>query len=81
MKAAIEAIDSDPRQALRALRVQADELQEAAVAIADFALAGAAKTLKAYLDTAVERGCFSSQECAKELSGLLGPSSDIRKSA
>jgi DNA-binding response OmpR family regulator len=81
MKAAIEAIDSDPRQALRALRVQADELQEAAVAMADFALAGAAKTLKTYLDTAVERGCFSSQECAKELRGLLGGPSDIRKSA
>jgi hypothetical protein len=49
--------------------------------MADFALAGAAKTLKTYLDTAVERGCFSSQECAKELRGLLGGPSDIRKSA
>ena len=82
MKVAIEAIDSDPRQALRALRVQADELQEAAIAMADFALAGAAKTLKTYLDTAVERGCFSSQECARELSGLFGaPIEPIRKSA
>jgi DNA-binding response OmpR family regulator len=81
MKTAIEAIDADPRQALRALRVQADELQAAAVAIADFALAGAAKTLKTYLDTAVERGRFSSRECAEEMSGLLGPAEAIRKSA
>jgi DNA-binding response OmpR family regulator len=81
MKLAIEAIDAEPRQALRALRVQADELQTAAIAMADFPLAGAAKTLKAYLDTAVERGRFSSQECAKELSGLLGPAEKLRKSA
>jgi DNA-binding response OmpR family regulator len=81
MKLAIEAIDTEPRQALRALRVQADELQTAAIAMADFPLAGAANTLKAYLDTAVERGCFSSQECARELSGLLGPAEKLRKSA
>jgi len=81
MKLAIEAIDSEPRQALRALRVQADELQTAAIAMSDFPLAGAAKTLKAYLDTAVERGRFSSQECAQELSGLLGPAEKLRKSA
>jgi two-component system, response regulator PdtaR len=81
MKLAIEAIDTEPRQALRALRVQADELQTAAIAMADFPMAGAAKTLKAYLDTAVERGRFSSQECAQELSGLLGPVEKIRKSA
>jgi DNA-binding response OmpR family regulator len=81
MKLAIEAIDSEPRQALRALRVQADELQTAAIAMADFPLAGAAKTLNAYLDTAVERGRFSSQECAEELSGLLGPAEKIRRSA
>jgi DNA-binding response OmpR family regulator len=82
MKLAIEAIDADPRQALRVLRVQSDELQTAAVAIADFSMAGAAKTLKAYLDTAVERGRFSSQECARELSGLLGAAPEsMRQSA
>jgi len=82
MKVAIEAADSDPRQALRALRVQADELQTAAIAMADFSLAGAAKTLKAYLDTAVERGRFSRQDCARELSGLLGPvAASVRTSA
>ena len=81
MKMAIEAINSDPRQALRALRVQADELQAAAVALADFPLAGAAKTLRSYLDTAVERGCFTSRECAEALSGLLGGPETIRKSA
>ena len=32
MKAAIDAFDAEPRQALRALRAQADELQSAAVA-------------------------------------------------
>jgi DNA-binding response OmpR family regulator len=81
MKMAIEAIDSDPRQALRALRVQADELQAAAVALADFPLAGAAKTLKSYLDTAVERGRFTSRECAEELNELLGNPDDFRRSA
>jgi DNA-binding response OmpR family regulator len=81
MKLAIEAIDSDPRQALRALRVQADELQAAAVVLADFPLAGAAKTLRSYLDTAVERGRFTSQECAEALSGLLGGPEIIRKLA
>jgi len=81
MKGAIEGIDSDPRQALRALRVQVEELQAAAVAISDFSMAGAAKTLKAYLDTAVDRGRFSSEECARELSGLLGAPAPARKSA
>lgn len=81
MKLAIEAIDADPRQSLRALRVQADELQSAAVAMADFSMAGAAKTLSTYLDTAVERGRFSSQECARELSALLGAPGLLRKSA
>ena len=71
MKVALEAIDKDPRQALRALRAQAEELQEAAVAMADYALAGAAKTLKVYLETAVERGRFNSHECARELGGLF----------
>lgn len=82
MKLAIDAIDADPRQALRVLRVQADELQTAAVSIADFSMAGAAKTLKTYLDNAVERGRFSSQECAIELNGLLGAAPEhMRKSA
>jgi DNA-binding response OmpR family regulator len=82
MKVAIEAADTDPRQALRALQVQAEELQTAAIALSDFSLAGAAKTLKAYLDTAVERGRFSRQECARELSSLLGPAAaSVRKSA
>ncbi len=79
IKKAIELIDADPRQAFTALRVEADELQAAAIAIADLRLAGAAKTLKAYLDTAVERSRFSSQECAKELGGLLA--TQHRKSA
>ena len=61
--------------------MQADELQAAAVVLADFPLAGAAKTLKSYLDTAVERGRFSSRECAEELSALLGNPESICKSA
>jgi DNA-binding response OmpR family regulator len=71
MKAALEAIESDPRQALRALRAQAEELQEAAVAMADYSMAGAAKTLKTYLETAVERGRFNSHDCARELGGIF----------
>ena len=68
MKAAIEAFDTEPRQALRALRAQADELQSAAVAMADYALAGAAKTLKQYLENSPK---LSQRQLAANLDGMI----------
>ena len=68
MKAAIDAIDTEPKQALRALRAQADEIQDAAVAMADFALAGAAKTLKTYLESSPR---LNGALLAASLNGML----------
>jgi len=72
MKAAIDAIDTEPSQALRALRAQADELQEAAVAMTDFSLAAAAKTLRNHLDKAVGDSRFNSRQFATDIDGLFG---------
>ena len=69
MKAAVDAIETEPRQALRALRAQADELQDAAIAMADFPLAGAAKTLKQYLDQAPR---LTGRQLAADIDGMLG---------
>jgi DNA-binding response OmpR family regulator len=68
MKAAIDSFDSEPRQALRALRAQADELQSVAAAMADYALAGAAKTLKQYLDSSPR---LSQRQLAANLDGMI----------
>jgi CheY-like chemotaxis protein len=71
MKAAVDAIETEPRQALRALRAQADELQSAAAAMADYALAGAAKTLKEYLDTSPK---LNGRRLAASIDGIIGTS-------
>jgi DNA-binding response OmpR family regulator len=71
MKAAIEAIDSEPQQAMRALRAQADEIQDAAVTMADFALAGAAQALRACLETAVNANRFNRRQFASDINGLF----------
>lgn len=71
MKAAVDAIETDPRQALRALRAQADELQSASAAMADYALAGAAKTLKEYLDTSPK---LNGRRLAASIDGIIGAS-------
>jgi DNA-binding response OmpR family regulator len=68
MKSAIDAFEAEPRQALRALRAQADELQAAAVAIADYALAAAADTLKQYLESSPR---LSQRQLAANLDGML----------
>jgi DNA-binding response OmpR family regulator len=68
MKAAIDSFDREPRQALRALRAQADELQSVAVVLADYTLAGAAKTLKHYLDSSPR---LSQRQLAADLDGML----------
>lgn len=78
MKAAVDAIDTEPRQALRALRAQADELQDAAISMADFALAGAAKTLKQYLDQAPR---LNGRQLAADIDGMLSPTTAASKPA
>jgi CheY-like chemotaxis protein len=51
MNSAALAMSGDPHQALRAMRVQADNLYEAAVALQDVRLARAAGELRTYLGT------------------------------
>jgi DNA-binding response OmpR family regulator len=72
MKSAIDGIDAEPRQALRALRAQADALNDAALALEDFPLAAAAQTLKTYLETAADQGRFSSRDFAADIGGMFG---------
>jgi two-component system, response regulator PdtaR len=72
MKSAIEGIDAEPRQALRALRAQVDALNDAALALEDFPLAAAAQTLKIHLETAADRGRFNSRELAADIGGMFG---------
>ena len=71
MKLAIEAIDCDPGQALRALRAQAEDLQQAAIELTDYDLAGAAKTLTDCLKGAVEAGRFSNDQTRSNLRRLF----------
>jgi DNA-binding response OmpR family regulator len=74
MKVAVDAIDRDPRQALRSLRAQANELECAAVALADYDLARAARTLASWLNGAVQRGRFSSGHIKTDLGGVFAAS-------
>jgi DNA-binding response OmpR family regulator len=59
LKAAIEAIDTDPAQALRAMQAQAEELKRAAVAMKDANLLTAATAFEACVDAAVAKGGLS----------------------
>lgn len=73
MKAAVDALDSEPKQALRSLYAQADEIQEASVALSDFTMARAAQTLRFYLDTASQSGRFDKRQFARDLGGMFEP--------
>jgi DNA-binding response OmpR family regulator len=73
MKSAIDALDTQPKQAIRALYAQADEIQIASVALADYSLASTAQILRAYLDTANRSGCFDRQALARDLYGMFDP--------
>jgi DNA-binding response OmpR family regulator len=82
MKVALESIESDPRQAFRAIRAQAENLQNAAVAAADYGLAGAAKALKDHLDKATESRGFYCREFVESIDGvfkLAGTSAPAKK--
>ena len=71
MKLAIEAIDCDPGQALRALRAQAADLQQAAIEMTDYDLAGAAKTLTDCLNGAVDSGRLGNEQTRSNLRRLF----------
>jgi DNA-binding response OmpR family regulator len=62
MTVALESIESDPRQALRAIRAQAENLQNAAVAATDYTLASAANALKSHLDSSDQTRGFACRE-------------------
>jgi CheY-like chemotaxis protein len=66
LKAAVAAIDTDPKQALRAMLAQADELQSAALVASDFKLRSAAVALNGRLISADGR-----TPKASELEGCL----------
>ena len=71
MQTAISGLESQPKQAVRALYVQADEIQSAAVALADYTMAGAAQTLRSYLDAATRAGKFDKKAFARDLYGIF----------
>ena len=74
MKAALGAMDSNPRQALRALRAQADELRQAATATGDASLAETARAMRAYLETAEQTGRFSGRQFATDIGEMFAMS-------
>ncbi len=75
MKAAIEAIETDPRQALRSLQAQAEELEAGAIEARNWAAAASAKLFKDYLGSAVARGRFSRKQVTDRAAALWSSSS------
>lgn len=76
LKSAILAIDSDPRQAFRAMHAQAVELARASVAVSDMKLAAAAGALQRCLTKAVEGAAPPRSEleiCVRDLVAFLPP--------
>ena len=74
LKSALEAIESDPAQALRAMQAQAVDLTKVAVSVADSKLATAAAGLQQRLREAVEAGVLdrpSLEEAARPLWSYL----------
>jgi len=71
IKSALTAIDSDPAQALRALRAQAGDLQRVAVAISDLSLATEAADLQRFLLASAQAGVLDAAEAASLAAPLL----------
>jgi CheY-like chemotaxis protein len=59
MRAALQAIDSDPQQAMRSMLAQAGDLTKAGVALGDMQLTTAAAGLQACLNEVAETGRFN----------------------
>ena len=74
MKAAIGAMETDPRQALRALRAQADELEQAAAVTGDADLASTAGAMRSYLEAAERTGRFSGRQLATDIGEMFAMS-------
>ena len=77
IKAALDAIHSRPRQALRSLHAQAEALKAAAATKADLTLARGAMELKDYLDSASRTGVLSRELLAAHASDLMAFSKGI----
>jgi DNA-binding response OmpR family regulator len=71
IKAALTAINSDPAQALRALRAQAGDLQRVAVSISDMSLATEAADLQRFLLASAQAGVLDPVEAARLAAPLL----------
>lgn len=71
IKSAILAIDSDPAQALRAMKAQAADLQTAAVGVGDAKLAAAATDFHRYLANATDLGVMVPAEALQQAGPLL----------
>ncbi len=69
IKAALTALDSDPAQAMRALRAQAGDLQRVAVNISDMSLATEAADLQRCLLASAQRGVLD----PAEITGFAAP--------
>ena len=80
LKSAILAIDSDPRQALRAIHAQSVELARASAATGDMKLAVAAGALQRCLAKAVETGAAvprgDLELCVRDLVAFLPPDAE-----
>jgi CheY-like chemotaxis protein len=70
LKSAIDAIESDPAQALRSMKAQEGELKRAAAAIKDPALAAAAAMFERCIATAASTGRLSRAEVEASASSL-----------
>lgn len=71
VKSAILAIDSDPAQALRALKAQAADLKKVALEVGDATLAAAASDFHVYLVNATELGVMHPKEALTKAGPLL----------
>jgi DNA-binding response OmpR family regulator len=80
IKAAVLAIDTDPAQALRAMKAQATDLQHAALAVGDPKLSCAAADFHLFLANATELGRLDPKEALAQAGPLLAllPKEDPR---
>ena len=70
MKVAAQAIETEPRQALRSLLAQADDMEAASVETCDWAAAAAAKDFRTYLVSEAAKGRFSSEQLMEHTANL-----------
>ena len=83
LKAAAAAVGSDPMQAFRAMQAQAQELQRAAVAVADMKLVTAVAEFQRYLAGVTSSGALVPEEASAKIAPLLAflPKDEAKKTA